>query len=153
WVHPDRHSGSAEAWHRSKVTRVNKNPGELVILGLNPKRKPREKTWTEYAAEQLNMYKDILEQHEREGASPALIKKAEKRVRDAEKWLEVAREKDIAEGMKRRGFNRKRNSSALGKARQLFSTFHGREPAGVFEMQRSARARKDYTILGPLVSI
>jgi hypothetical protein len=36
---------------------------------------------------------------------------------------------------------------------KLFEKFHHREAEGVFERQRSARVRKDYTILGPLVAI
>jgi hypothetical protein len=39
------------------------------------------------------------------------------------------------------------------RAEQLFETFHHRGAGGVFERQRSARVRKDYTILGPLVAI
>jgi len=39
------------------------------------------------------------------------------------------------------------------RSEELFETFHHRAAGGVFERQRSARQRKDYAILGPLVAI
>jgi hypothetical protein len=48
---------------------------------------------------------------------------------------------------------RKANPDAKDPATKLFEKFHHRSAGGVFERQRSARQRKDYTILGPLVAI
>lgn len=48
---------------------------------------------------------------------------------------------------------KKKNPDATGRAEELFEKFHHRAAAGVFDRQRSARVRKDYTILGPLVAI
>jgi hypothetical protein len=48
---------------------------------------------------------------------------------------------------------KKKNPDAEDKATQLFETFHHRGAAGTFDRQRSARQRKDYTVLGPLVAI
>jgi len=45
------------------------------------------------------------------------------------------------------------NPAALDRAEQLFETFHHRGSSGVYETQRSAKSRKDFTILGPLVAI
>lgn len=49
--------------------------------------------------------------------------------------------------------NRAGNPSTLDRAGQLFKDFHHREASGVFETHRSAKMRKDFTILGPLVAI
>jgi hypothetical protein len=53
----------------------------------------------------------------------------------------------------RRKAGKKKNPDAETRATQLFEKFHHRGASGVFERQRSARQRKDYTILGPLVAI
>lgn len=45
------------------------------------------------------------------------------------------------------------NPDQEGQATELFEKFHHRGAAGVFERQRSAKVRHDYTILGPLVAI
>jgi hypothetical protein len=52
-----------------------------------------------------------------------------------------------------RAIGRLFNPDQEDKAEQLFEKFHHRGAAGTFERQRSARQRKDYTILGPLVAI
>jgi len=52
-----------------------------------------------------------------------------------------------------RAIGRLFNPDAETRATQLFEKFHHRDASGVFERQRSARQRKDYTILGPLVAI
>jgi len=53
----------------------------------------------------------------------------------------------------RRKAKKKKNPGAEDRATQLFETFHHRGASGVFERQRSAKVRHDYTILGPLVAI
>lgn len=49
--------------------------------------------------------------------------------------------------------SKKQNPDTLDRAADLFRTFHHRDESGVYEMQRSAKQRKDFTILGPLVAI
>lgn len=53
------------------------------------------------------------------------------------------------------GHRKKKNpaGAATDRATQLFEKFHHRPATDVFERQRSARVRKDYTILGVLVAI
>lgn len=41
----------------------------------------------------------------------------------------------------------------IGQAKDLFEQFHKRGAAGVFELQKHAKHRHDYTILGPLVAL
>jgi len=53
----------------------------------------------------------------------------------------------------RKGAQRKSKKNPIGQAEQLFETFHHRGNSAVYETQRSAKSRKDFTILGPLVAI
>jgi hypothetical protein len=48
---------------------------------------------------------------------------------------------------------KKKNPAGEDGATELFEKFHHRGAEGTFDRQRSARLRKDYTILGPLVAI
>lgn len=48
---------------------------------------------------------------------------------------------------------RRANVSPLAKAKALFQKFHGRGASGVYGLDRAVKARKDYSILGPLVAI
>jgi hypothetical protein len=64
-----------------------------------------------------------------------------------------SRKRGHAKAKTRARARRRPNASPMARAREMFSKFHGRQASGVFEMQRSAKARKDYTILGPLVAI
>ncbi len=54
---------------------------------------------------------------------------------------------------KRSAHRKKKNPAGLDRAEKLFETFHHRGSSGVYETQRSAKARKNFTILGPLVAI
>lgn len=45
------------------------------------------------------------------------------------------------------------NPGSLERASELFETFHHRGSSGTYETQRSAKSRKEFTILGPLVAI
>jgi hypothetical protein len=78
----------------------------------------------------------VPEQHRRKIA--AQDRRMPKQIRDV---MRTPRKKKNPEG------------ASTDRATQLFETFHHREAGGVFERQRSARVRKDYTILGPLVAI
>lgn len=73
------------------------------------------------------------------------------RERDRKKKLKESRKGKVLE-MPRRNRS-KRNPDAIGKAEELFETFHHRGSSGMFETQRSAKSRKDFTSLGPLVAI
>lgn len=53
----------------------------------------------------------------------------------------------------KKSLHRHRRNSELSQARQLFRRFHGKDFSGVVSMQRSAKARSEYTALGPLVAI
>ncbi|MBZ5532610.1 MAG: hypothetical protein LAO20_14350 [Acidobacteriia bacterium] len=45
------------------------------------------------------------------------------------------------------------NPNATDQAKDLYEQFHKRAPEGEFDLQVSAKRRKDYTILGPLVAL
>jgi hypothetical protein len=56
-------------------------------------------------------------------------------------------------GKSRRKKHGRKNPGSQGRAKQLFEDFHHRPSSGTYETQRSAKLRKDFTILGPLVAI
>lgn len=58
----------------------------------------------------------------------------------------------VRKGTQRKKGTKSRNPGSLDKAKDLYDRFQHR-PGEVYESQRSARIRKDYTILGPLVAI
>jgi hypothetical protein len=72
--------------------------------------------------------------------------------REQKKKLGAERKQKVIE-MPRRNSRKNPEGAGTERATQLFEKFHHRGAAGTFERQRSARQRKDYTILGPLVAI
>lgn len=52
-----------------------------------------------------------------------------------------------------KGKRRKRNPDELQQAVDLYQTFHGKDPQGVVEEQRSSAMRMDYTALGELLGL
>ncbi|HLW53235.1 MAG TPA: RuvA C-terminal domain-containing protein [Candidatus Angelobacter sp.] len=59
----------------------------------------------------------------------------------------------IRDATGRGGKRKRRNPGVMDQAKDLYQQFHRRAPGGVYELQVSAKKRKDYTILGPLVAI
>lgn len=109
---------------------VAKNPAELIIFG-NP-----EKVYRKSQLRTCNPLPAALISALQGAASSKIV--------------------DIATGKKKKNSSRKRlrrNPDDIGQAKDLFEQFHKRGPAGVFELQKHAKHRQDYTILGPLVAL
>ena len=127
---------------------VAKNPGELIIFG-NP-----EKVYRKAQLRKVNPLPAALVAALTEGAGftagSKVIEAASKG--PSRKLIDRAAGK-TPRRKPARGRSHKRNPDELGQATDLFEQFHKRGPSGVFELQRSAKVRQDYTILGPLVAL
>jgi hypothetical protein len=107
---------------------VKKNPGELIIFG-NPGK--------------VYSRKSVLETRRKGNPIPAAI------IAGFEGALGSTAAAALTAGKKRK----RKNPNSLDRADELFKTFHHRDSSGVYTVHASAKRRKDYTILGPLVSI
>ena len=108
-----------------------KNPGELIIFG-NPARG--------YTRRQVEAAK-------RQGNPiPVALLTA------FEGALGTAAGSSVARTLSKKQ-RKRRNPGSVDRAEDLYRQFHGREPSGVYELHTSAKRRRDYTILGPLVAI
>jgi hypothetical protein len=118
---------------------IRKNPAELIIFG-NPERVYTRKNVVNAARAGNPIPAALLAGFESAlgsiGASAITSTKSHRGVRKA--------------AQRKKG---RRNPDAIGKAEELFETFHHRGSSGMFETQRSAKSRKDFTSLGPLVAI
>jgi hypothetical protein len=111
---------------------ISRNPAELIIFG-NP-----EKVYTR---------KGLLAMKRASNPIPAALVSAFESAAGSKLF------DTVTSGKKKRNGHKKKNPDAVDRETKLFETFHHREAAGVFERQRSAKQRKGYTILGPLVAI
>jgi hypothetical protein len=118
---------------------ISRNPAELIIFG-NPA--------------MVYGRKQVIKAKRAGNPIPAALITAFESAAGSKLFDEVTSKKRNHGGTEaRRKAGKKKNPGAEGRAEQLFETFHHRGASGVFERQRSARQRKDYTILGPLVAI
>jgi len=121
---------------------ISRNPAELIIFG-NP-----EKVYTR---------KGLLAMKRASNPIPTALIQAFESAAGSKLFDSVTSGKKKnshrggAEARRKKG--KKKNPDATGRATQLFEEFHHRGAAGVFERQRSAKVRHDYTILGPLIAI
>lgn len=125
------------------------------FFGLNRKGSTREsvekrkdqEAHSLFAAGEFNKAKKVKKQSAKKYARQSGIK-MEGGLRRAKRGLKKRLQKKASSAI-----GRLFNPDQEGQATELFEKFHHRGAAGVFERQRSAKVRHDYTILGPLVAI